>query len=254
MSIEYADQLDSFIARFTDILQSNNTSVLLSIIQSNPTTSCAEALAVAIIDRAQSHPQAVDSLVLPLRALFDSVERKSVLVHDYDAGSEAVTFHYVLTLHLAEFIKDALHETALHTPKHTKITPSNPTLAIALFSASAIKNGLLTNTSAPYNFTRQGLQLRDSSFDAEGEVERQEVVAIGACVHLRIAGDIMKDKLLFQGENLLHALQALQTKNVISYPPGIALLEDTITDAEGGFSGDGESSADVWKKLFPDHS
>ncbi|RDB20105.1 hypothetical protein Hypma_012933 [Hypsizygus marmoreus] len=254
MPDEYVVQLDTFVSRFTEKLQAKDTSDLLSIIKSNPTTACAEALAVAITNLAQKRPLEVDALVLPIQALFDAAEAQSIQVYDYDDGSEPVTFHYVFILHLAEFVKDALHETMLHTPKHTEITPSNPTLATALFSASAIKHGLLANTSAPHNFTRQGLQLPETGFDSPGEVERQEVVAIGACLHLYIAGATMKNKLLFKGEDLLQSLRAIEKKRVISYAPGITLLQHTIIDAEGGFIHSDHFPANVWKELFPDQA
>ncbi|TFK35541.1 hypothetical protein BDQ12DRAFT_714597 [Crucibulum laeve] len=243
---DYDSQVTTLISSFHEIFQSDTdlSTRILSIIKSNPTTACAEALPTSILSAAKARPREVDSLVLSTKQIFPSAETLSV--DDFPDGPQ--TFGYLFRYNLADYLKDALHETHLHEPKQTEITPTNPTLAAALFSASAIKNGLLKDTKASYHFLRQGLQLKDEPI----EQEREAVVALGACLQLSVAGEAMMERWLAQSdgqETILKALNKLKDNNVIRTPGGIRLLEKAIENVQNKFTL-ALSPATAWDLIF----
>ncbi|RDB20025.1 hypothetical protein Hypma_012938 [Hypsizygus marmoreus] len=249
---EDTDQDYAVFLRFTDIFDSSspNSAEVLSILTSNPTTGCAEALATSVLNAVEKHPEAVDALVSSVHVVLDSID--AIPVDDY--WHRPVYLHTVVMDHLVEFVKDSLGETHYEIPKQTTISPSNTTLAVALFSSSAMKSGLVNDeiTSIPYHFIRQGLQLPDSGFDSLGQVERQETLGIGACLHLTVAGASVTQAFPpHEKELALEALKELKEKHVISHPGGIALLEDAIANAESAYTRD-MPTLQAWRQLFPE--
>ncbi|RDB20176.1 hypothetical protein Hypma_012937 [Hypsizygus marmoreus] len=251
---KYIDQVDVFTSRFADILldasRNANSAEVLSILKSSPTTACADGLAASIMEVAEKHPEAADALANLVQVVLDSVI--DIPVEDY--WERPVHLHTVVLDSLAESIKDSLDETQYTIPKQTTISPSNPTIAVALFASSAIKSGFLNEniSRAPYLFTLQGLQLPGSRFDAPDEVQRQETVGIGACLLLTIAGASVTQAFSpHEKELALEALKELKEKHVISYPGGIALLEDAIANAESAYTHD-MPALQAWNRLFPE--
>ncbi|TFK35551.1 hypothetical protein BDQ12DRAFT_725839 [Crucibulum laeve] len=243
---DYNDQVATLISSFLEIFQSNvdRSTRIVSIVTSNPTTACAEALATSILSAATAHPRKVNSLVLSIIQIVPPVQ--TIRVYDFESN-DPIFFDYLFRYYLADYLKDYLYETQLHKPKETEITPTNPTLAAALFSASAIKNGLLINTKASYHFLRQGLQL-------SGPVnqKREVVLALGACLQLSVAGEAMMERWLIRSDGqdaILKALNKLKDNNVIRAPGGIQLLDKTIEIVQKKFTL-ALSPAAAWDLLF----
>ena len=222
---DYNDQYSASLVRFEVVFQSfkNSSDVsveLLSIVKSNPTTAGAEALATSVLNYVQASPQHVDSLIVTIKNLLDTDDVQSILItNEYGSNPFKDEFSGLL----AEFLNDRLHERQLHTHKQTVIGVSNPTLSAALFSASAIKNRLLVNYGGPYIFARQGLQLPD----ADVEQERKEVVALGVCLQLSVAGATMMERLGHSDsqEAVVQALKLLKERGVVTTSGGLHLLD-----------------------------
>ena len=193
---DYDAQYSALLVRFEDFFQSiknlsNISAELLSVIKSYPTHACAVALGRSVLKHTQASLEDIDSVVVAVKNLIETDYVKSIMVTS--DGEVSDPFEDVCSWTLGEFLSDLLHETQLHVPKQTVISASNPTLAAALFSASAIKNGLDCVTgSATYAFARQGLQLPE----ADEEEERKEVVAFGTCLQLSVAGARMMEQWL----------------------------------------------------------
>lgn len=122
-------------------------------------------------------------------------------------------------------------------------------------------------------YARQGLQLPDTD---RGPV-RNEVVVIGTCLQLVVAGAAMMEQWLDSSDRLKNVLQALKRlrllwKSVVLYYYGVCLLDvsdcpsffthstrtahlprKTIVIAEGSFSQD-ISTVEAWDILFSPHN
>jgi len=99
-----------------------------------------------------------------------------------------------------------------------------------------------------YAFARQGLQLPN----ADRELARDEVVAIGSCLQLSVAGAAMMEQWLDSSdgqEAVFQALKGLKERGVITVPAGVRLLDKTIAIAEGTFS-QTISPLEAWDILF----
>lgn len=73
-----------------------------------------------------------------------------------------------------------------------------------------------------YAFARQGLQLPN----ADRELARDEVVAIGSCLQLSVAGAAMMEQWLDSSdgqEAVFQALKGLKERGVITVPAGVRL-------------------------------
>jgi len=224
MSDAYETQLTLLTSRFDNLFRNPPTELsaqILSIIKANPGVASAEALASSLLSVVKENPKRSESLILPIAHILPATA--DIVVNDEGAGYNDYPFEQVFVIHLSEFLSDALHETQLHVPKQTVVSPQNTVLAAALFSASAIQHGLL-NSNHIYAFARQGLRLPDAAI----EEERQEVVAVGACLQLLVAGNIMIEKWLAHSDGLekvVEALENLKDKNVIKYPNAVGLLD-----------------------------
>ena len=222
----------ALVERFEDILQSSKNSSdlcveLLSVLKSSPITASREAsgiLALSVFKQVRASPQHVDILVVAIKNLINTAYVQSIVITDqYKSDS---SFEDDFTWRLAEFLGSRLHETQLHVPKETVIAASNPTLSAALFSASAIKNRLLylEGDSGTYAFARQGLQLPD----AREEQKRQEVVSLGTCLQLSVAGATMMEHWLSisdSQEAVVQALKDLKERGVVTTSGGLRLLD-----------------------------
>lgn len=136
---DYDAQYSALLVRFEDFFQSiknlsNISAELLSVIKSNPTNASAEALATSALNQVQASPQHVDSLVVAIKNLLDTIDESIEIADEYGSSKMYITVS-----------RASLHETQLHTPKQTVIAASNHTLSAALFSATAIKNRLFEN-------------------------------------------------------------------------------------------------------------
>ena len=220
----------ALLARFDNIFQSfkNSSEIsveLLSVIKSNSKTEDAagdvsEALASSVFDYVKASPLHVDSLVVAIKSLLDMDDAQSIVITG-EYGTNPLTD--LLSMQLGDFLNDHLHESQLHTPKRTEIAASNLTLSAALFSASAVKNRLLGG-SGTCAFARQGLQLPD----AREEQERKEVVALGACLQLSVAGATMMERWLGKSdgqEAVVQALKGLKDRGVVTTSGGLHLLD-----------------------------
>lgn len=225
---EYDAQFDALFERFKDIFKSfKNPSdlrvELLSVIKSYPTHACAVALGRSVLKHTQASLQDIDSVVVAVKNLIEMDYVKSIMVTS--DGEVSDPFEDVCSWTLGEFLSDLLHETQLHVPKQTVISASNPTLAAALFSASAIKNGLDCVTgSATYAFAREGLQLPE----ADEEEERKEVLALGVCLQLSVAGAMMMEQWLGSSDSqeaVVKALKGLKERGVVTTSGGLHLLD-----------------------------
>ncbi|KAF8159673.1 hypothetical protein B0H34DRAFT_673993 [Crassisporium funariophilum] len=227
---DYDTQSDVLFSQFQGVFQSidNATDVssdLFLIIKTNPTFACIDALVASLFCNVEARPRDVDNLVLSFKNLLDMPDAGAIRIDDYDEQAEGpIPFADVFKNVLADRLKDTIHETQLHVPKHTEISPTNPTLSAALFSGSVIKNQALEGTSASYAFARQGLQLPD----ADRESDREETVALGACLQLAIAGARMMEEWLGKTDGqdaVVEALKALKVKHVVKSSNGVRLLD-----------------------------
>jgi len=248
---EYDAQFSQLFERFKDIFKSpSDLGVeLLSVIKSYPIHACAVALGTSVLSHTQASLQDVDRVVVAVKNLLETDYVKSILVTSSSDGEVSDPFEDVCCWTLGEFLSDLLHETQLHVPKQTVISASNPTLSAALFSASAIKNGLHCVTgSATYAFARQGLQLPK----ADEEEERKEVLALGVCLQLSVAGATMMKQWLGSSDSqeaVVLALKGLKERGVITTSGGLHLLDKTIEIAQGEFSQE-ISTIEAWGILF----
>ncbi|KAF8910633.1 hypothetical protein CPB84DRAFT_1743464 [Gymnopilus junonius] len=246
MSDDYDSQVSSLTAQLTSLF-THPPAEVSSIIKASPILSaCSEALAVSLLSSVQSNPASIDALVQPL--VRDLATTEDVRFTDEDAGYIDTPFNTVFQIDLAENLSNALHETQLHKPKQTSIIPQNTVLSSAIFAGSALRNGLLSS-NAIYAFVGQGLQLPEATI----EQERKEVVAIGACLLLLVAGNTLLDKWMSESDRLekvVKALESLKERGVIGHPTGVTLLERTIDAAKDGFATT-VTATDAWKLVFP---
>jgi hypothetical protein len=221
MSDDYEAQLAS---RFENLFRnppSELSAQILSTIKSNPGVASAEALASSLFSVVKENPKRSEALILPIVHILPATA--DIVINEEGFGYNNYPFGDVFVIHLSELLSDALHETQLHVPKQTVVSPQNTVLAAALFSASAIQHELL-NSNHIYAFARQGLRLPDATI----EEERKEVVAIGACLQLLVAGNIMIEKWLAHSDGLekvVEALENLKDKDVIKYPNAVEVLD-----------------------------
>jgi len=198
MSDDYEIQLNPLTSRFDDLFRNPSPELsaqIISTIKSNPGFASAEALASSLLSVVKENPKTSEALILPVAHILPATA--DIVINDEDAGYNDDPFDRVFVIQLSGFLGDALHETQLHASKQTVVSLQNTVLAAALFSACAVKLELL-NSSHIYAFTRQGLQLHDATI----EDERKEVVAIGACLQLLVAGNIMIEKWLALSDGL----------------------------------------------------
>ena len=217
---EYDAQFSSLLVRFEDIFKSFKNSSdlsleLLSVIKSYPTHACSEALAIAVLNHVQASPQHVDGLVVAIKTLIDSDDIQSIAITEDD---ESDPFKDVLSGSLSEYLGDRLHGT-----EQSKQT----VLSVALLSACATKNRLLDfeNDSASYAFARMGLQLPDSDAIRIKSQERKEIVALGACLQLSVAGATMMKGMSDSQEAVVQALKGLKGRGVVTTSRGLHLLD-----------------------------
>jgi len=216
---DYNDQVSSLTGHFETLL-AHPPAELSLIIRESPLCACSEALAAAVLSSAQANPLSIDNLVQPLARDLSATE--DLCFTDQDAGYTDTPFNTVFRIDLADILGNSLHET-LPKPKQTDISHDNTVLSSALFTASAIRNNLLTST-AIYAFVEQGLQFPGATINKE----RKEVMAIGACLLLLIAGQVLLDKWMADKDQLkkvIKALKVLKEKAVVQYPPAMDLLE-----------------------------
>jgi hypothetical protein len=251
MSDDYDTLVSSQTSRFSTIFSNppspkDLSPQIVSQVKANPNVACAEALATSLITTAKHSPQSSSILI---HALIDALpSTTTIIITDEDAGYTNESFDAIFLSQLSDFLGNALHETQLHIPKQGMVAPTNTVLASAVFSAEAAKHGLIPGR-AVYSFARQGLQLPDAMF----EEDRKEIVAIGACLQLLIAGKVMVDKWLAASdgiEKITAALESLKEKDVIKYPKAKELLQKTIDQSKTGFANP-LHPVDVWKMLFP---
>jgi hypothetical protein len=220
MSNDYNDQVSSLTAHF-ETLFAHPPAELSSIIRASPLGACSEALAAALLSSAQANPLSIDNLVQPL--VRDLSATEDLFFTDQEAGYADTPFNTVFRIDLADILSNSLHETLPNDPKQTDISHDNTVLFSALFAASAVRNNLLTST-AIYAFVEQGLQFPRATINTE----RKEIVAIGACLLLLVAGQVLLDKWMADEDRLekvIKALKVLKEKAVVQYPPAMDLLE-----------------------------
>jgi len=246
MSDDYDSQVSSLTAHFTSLFAYPPAEVSSTIKASPLLGACSEALAVSLLSSAQANPTSIDALVQPLVRELATTE--DLRFTDEEAGYIDTPFNTIFQTDLAEHLSNALHETQLHKPKQTDVIPRNTVLSSALLAGSALRNGLLSS-KAIYAFAGQGLQLSGATI----EEERKEVVAIGACLLLLVAGDVLLDKWMSESDRLekvVKALESLKERKITEYPTAVSLLEKTIVAAKNGFT-TVTPTADAWKLLFP---
>ena len=221
MSDDYSDQVSSLTAHF-ETLFVPPPAELLPIIRESPLGACSQALAAALLSSAQANPLSIDNSVQSL--VRDLSATEDLCFTDQDAGYADNPVNTVFRIDLADILSDSLHET-LPNPKQTDISHDNTVLSSALFAASPIRNSLLTST-AIYAFVEQGLQFPRATINKEGK----EVVAIGACLLLLVAGQVPLHNYKWMAdedrlEKVIKALKVLKEEAVVQYSPAMDLLE-----------------------------
>jgi hypothetical protein len=203
---------------------SNDPHSMFAYVQANPTPETVDAVVSALIDNVRQHPGSIDTIVQTTRSLLSLPSAQDLFIVDPEETYETYELPYSFIITLGEELRYLIHDVSLTDPKHIAIEPSNPVLVSSLLSAALIECHVLDTPSFSYAFTRQGLQLPDAAHEAE----REEVTAIGGCLHLAIAGKTMMDKWLGEsdgGEKVLQALKDLDEHEVIKYPQGKLLLK-----------------------------
>ncbi len=134
-------------------------------------------------------------------------------------------FNDVFAIDLGDYLTTTLHELHLYKAKQTVVSPKNTVLSSALLVGSVVRNRLL-GPNLVNGFVNQGLQLPS---DIPVEKQRREVVSIGACLVLLVAGSVLLDKWREYEpgwlEKVVEALEVLKQKQVVKYPTGLDLLE-----------------------------
>ena len=218
MSDNYNDQVSSLKAHF-ETLFAHPPVELSSIIRESPLGPCSEALALAVLSSAQANPFSIDNLVQSL--VRDLSATEDLRFTDQDAGYINTPFNIVFQEELADMLSDSLLTWA--NSKQTDILHDNTFLSSALFAASAIRNNLVTS-SAIDEVVRQGLQFPGATINKE----REEVMAIGACLLLLVAGHVLLDKWVAEEDRLekvIKALEVFKEKAVVQRPSAMDLLE-----------------------------
>jgi hypothetical protein len=112
-------------------------------------------------------------------------------------------------------------------PHQTIVTRKNTMFSYALLAGSAVRHKLL-GTALVSAFVDNGLQL-PGAIRVNGVKNSREVMAIGACLVLLVAGGVLVDEWMVydigQLEKVVKALQLLKEKKEIKYPTGVVLLE-----------------------------
>lgn len=216
---------------FTNIFSADKISppAVLAVIKSNPTGDNIDSFTDAIMSASHvaastSNPAYdIDKLIRAIHDLLLLPSAEELEISEIDESEDTVLLPFALQTSLSSALTDALHETALHVPKYTVVERSSPTLVACLVSASATEQGVLNRHRATYAITRQGLQLPNAKL----EPARKEVLAIGACLHLEIAGKKMMDDWLEASDghsSVVNALRKLDSEGVVTFPTGINLL------------------------------
>jgi hypothetical protein len=201
----------------------------MSTITPNLTLNCAIALSYSLYKADAKY------LDTSIRSVVQVLPRTPLVMLKNDSDSdvntnERCTFRdmfkmsitYVLWNELTVFQSEQVTDTTTYRFLHA-----------ALFSASAVKNGLL-DADFIYVFTRFGLLLSD--FEAL-EDDRKKVAALraGACLQLITAGSVFMVKHFAETdspadvkaalEKLITVLEGLRLKRLIAHPQGQELLE-----------------------------
>jgi hypothetical protein len=174
---------------------------------------------------AECHDVSVRSVVQVLPRTSDLIiENDSGFYDPYEPGS----FRERVKAFIIYLIRR--HMQGLHLPGQS---PDDATycwliLNAALFSASAVKNGLL-DESFIYAFTRDGLQLSPSETFEDDRKGVAAIRAVGACLQLATAGSLFMEKHFAKTNSLadiITALETLRVKVFIDHPGGgLELLE-----------------------------
>ena len=88
---DYDAQYSALLVRFEDFFQSiknlsNISAELLSVIKSNPTNASAEALTTSALNQVQASPQHVDSLVVAIKNLLDTIDESIEIADEYGSS------------------------------------------------------------------------------------------------------------------------------------------------------------------------
>ena len=197
---EWDAQFDSLLPIFTNLFTSGIGlgQEVQSIVNDHATSASVEALATALIQAVQSSPKSIDAAVQALASLRPQFGEIQINFSENDH-----TFLYVFEVRFLDLLNTTLNGLQLGQPPQKAIDPSNQALTSALLSASALQHGLIEDSSIPYRVVYNGLQL-DGGKTKKG---KQEVLAIGALIHLALAGKKMMTGQLGQKETVVRALK-----------------------------------------------
>ncbi|RXW13656.1 hypothetical protein EST38_g12198 [Candolleomyces aberdarensis] len=243
---EWDAQFDTLLPTFTDLFTAGVDSTKLggevkSIVDDHATSACVEALATALIQAGESSPKSVDTAVQAIASL--RTQFGNIQIHFSENDH---TFLYVFDVRFLDLLNTTLNGLQLGQPSQKTIDPSNQTLTSALLSASALQHGLTERSSIPYRLVYDRLQLNG----AKSKKGKQEVNAIGALIHLALAGKKMMAGELGQLYDKEAVVRALKENVAIEHSRAQVLLQETVKNAENNFS-KSFTAEEAWNVLFP---
>jgi len=230
MSDAFNNQVSSLILRFENLF-AQPPADLSSILREGPQAACSEALGPSLLDAAEANPLSIDasvqSLVAGLSTTKDVIHTDVIhnnIIHT-DTDKEEGPY---ITTPFNDFVRRDIGDClsyALHGSHQTAISRKNTMFSYALLAGSAVRNKLL-GTGLINAFIDKGLELPGA---ITGVKNRREVMAIGVCLVLLVAGSVLVSEWRVYDVELLEkvvkALQLLKEKKQIKYPTGVDLLE-----------------------------
>lgn len=204
-------------------LTSHNESILLNIINDNPTWDSIHDLAYGVIKVAQSHPTDVEKIVNTIIAVRDALDAPAINSNDSAGQPTKRELSDLLSREIYEMLTSAFDTT---DQEISSINPQNPLLISAMISGACARSQLC-NSAAQAGMVTRGLQFKDSDYDSYLTPDNYEVNALHACLQLLVGGSAgyTSDQMGYEKEGMLPALKSIASKDIIKSANGKNLLQ-----------------------------
>ena len=207
-------------------LNSHNESLLLNIINDNPTWKNIDTLAYGFIEVAKSHPTDVVKIANTILAMRDAPDAPAINTLDFRGQPTKEKLSDVLSVQIYEMLKRAFSYTA--EQDISAINPQNPALIAAMISGACARSKLC-NSAAQAGMVSIGLQFDPPYQDYRHFMtsDEYEVYALHACLKLLVGGLVgfTTGQMGYYKDDVLPALRSMVEKDIIKSENGKNLFQ-----------------------------
>ena len=205
-------------------LASHNDSILLKIINDNPTWFTIHDIAHGFWELAKTHPTDVEKIANTIVAVRDApcAPVISANIGNY-TNNEALA--NILSSEIFDMLKAAFSTSGSDLDSTSTIHPQNP-LFITAMLAGACARSTLCFSGVQDGYVTCGLQLDDSEYMGYLTPAEYEINALHACLHLLVAGSagFATGHRVYEMRDVLPGLRSIAKKGVIKSANGKNLL------------------------------